>query len=140
MEFQNKAQSCEAIKQKLKGFLCGDAAVPVVATSYRGCVFWPPVLPYSFTLYCVLALRPAMTVERVSPDKVRPIACDGADASLTSTIKLSKVFFPVCHDRENLSEVTLEMTSLDRSGSSATEGKNTRFLLTKLNSFKDRNY
>lgn len=116
------------MNQKMQGFVEGDAAVPVVATSYRGCVFWPPELPYSFTLYCVLALRPTITVERVSPDKVRPIACDGAAASLTSTIKLSKVFFPVCHDRENLSEVMLEMTSLDRSGASATEReKNTCF-------------
>lgn len=103
-------------------------------------MFWPPALPYSFTLYCVLALRPAMTVERASPDKVRPIACEGAAASLTSTIKLSKVFCPVCHDRENLSEVMLEMTSLDKSGSSATRGeKNTCFLI-KLKGFEVKNY
>lgn len=100
-----------------------------MATSYSGCVLRPPVLPYSFTLYRVLALRPAMTAERASPGRVRPMACEGVAASLTSTIKLSKVFFPVCHDRENLSEVMLEMTSLDKSGSSATKGrgKNTRF-------------
>lgn len=79
-----------------------------------------------------------MTVERVSPDKVRPIACGRAAASLISTTKLSKVFFPVCHDRESLSEVTFEMTSLDRSGSSATEGKNTCFLLVKVKGVKDK--
>lgn len=74
-------------------------------------------------LYGVRALSPAMTVERASPGSARPMACEGDVASLTSTIKLSKAFFPVCHDRENLSEVMLEMTSLDKSGSSATGGE-----------------
>lgn len=61
-----------------------------------------------------------MTVERTSPGRARPIACEGKADSLTSTIKLSNAFSPVRHDRENLSEVMLETTSLDKSGSSAT--------------------
>lgn len=64
-----------------------------------------------------------MTVERTSPARARPIACEGKADSLTSTIKLSKAFSLVRHDRENLSEVMLETTSLDKSGSLATGGE-----------------
>lgn len=60
-------------------------------------------------------------MERAPPGRVRPMACEGKADSLTSTIKLSNAFSPVLHDRDSLSEVTLETTSPYKSGGLAME-------------------